>query len=169
VINFSELYQAHSRDVHRFALFLSGEPALADDIVSETFIRLWHARERLDLKTVKAYLLTIARNLFLEHRRRAGRVTVLDEQTADVRAGPEREATARSELAAVMAALQALPEVDRAAVLLRAEEGMPYDEIAAVLEISPVSARVKVHRARLRLAEVRLSAGRAPAEREARK
>ena len=43
----------------------------AGDFVSETFIRMWHARDRLDLTTVKAYLLAISRNLFLDERRRA--------------------------------------------------------------------------------------------------
>jgi hypothetical protein len=41
VIDFSELYRTHAGDVHRFVLFLSGDPALEDDILSETFIRLW--------------------------------------------------------------------------------------------------------------------------------
>lgn len=44
MIDFSELYRTYAGDVHRFVLFLSGDPALADDILSETFIRLWHAR-----------------------------------------------------------------------------------------------------------------------------
>jgi RNA polymerase sigma-70 factor, ECF subfamily len=72
VTDFSDLYRTYAGDVHRFALFLSGDPALADDIVSETFIRLWHARARVDVATVKGYLLTIARNLFLDGRRHAG-------------------------------------------------------------------------------------------------
>jgi RNA polymerase sigma-70 factor (ECF subfamily) len=153
VIGFSGLYKAHARDVHRFALFLSGDPALADDIVSETFIRLWHARARVDLTTVKAYLLAIARNLFLEQRRQVR----LDEQTMNGGPGPEEQASSQSDLRVVLAALQALPEIDRAAVLLRADEGMSYEEIAATLGISAVAARVKVHRARLKLAEARLT------------
>jgi RNA polymerase sigma-70 factor, ECF subfamily len=153
VIDFLELYRTHAGDVQRFALFLSGDAALADDIVSETFIRLWHARERVDLPTVKGYLLAIARNLFLAERRRAGRMTALDATARDDRPGPERRAHAHIELQAVVAALQTLPEIDRAAVLLRAEEGMSYEEIAAALGISAVAARVKVHRARLKLAQ----------------
>ena len=47
MIDFSGLYQTYVRDIHRFATLLSGDPALADDVVSETFIRLWHARARL--------------------------------------------------------------------------------------------------------------------------
>ena len=152
MIDFSELYRTHAKDVHRFVLFLSGDPALADDILSETFIRLWHARSRVDLTTVKGYLLTIARNLFLAERRRARRMTPLDEGTRDTQAGPERRAHSHIELETVLAALQTLPEVDRAAVLLRAEEGMSYEEVAAALGISSSAARVKVHRARLKLA-----------------
>jgi len=159
VIDFSELYRTHAGDVHRFALFLSGDPALADDILSETFIRLWHARDRVDLTTVKGYLLTIARNLFLADRRHARRMTALDEGARDPRPDPERRAHANLELQAVLAALQTLPEIDRAAVLLRAEEGMSYDEVAAALAISPVTARVKVHRARLKLAGALRSGG----------
>ena len=47
--DFSGLYRAYADDVRRFALFLSGDASLADDIVSETFIRMWNARARVDL------------------------------------------------------------------------------------------------------------------------
>src|SRR4051795_12510572 len=76
---FHELYESYSRDVYRFALYLSGDPALADDITSETFIRVWSSPEPIRLATVKAYLLTIARNLWLMERRRRLRRPRLDE------------------------------------------------------------------------------------------
>jgi len=44
-----------------------------------------------------------------------------------------------------------LPELDRAALLMRALEDLPYEEIALALGISVASAKVKVHRARLAL------------------
>ena len=168
VIDFSQLYEAHARHVHRFVVFLSGNPAMADDIVSETFIRVWHARTRLDLATVRAYLLTIARNLFLEELRRTGRLTPIAQDAADAGPDPERRAAAERELQTVLAALQRLPEVDRSAVLLRAEEGLSYDDIAAALGISPAAARVKVHRARLKLAEVRAAGEAGAMEKERR-
>ena len=62
---FHELYEKYSRDVYRFALYLSGDPALADDVTSETFVRVWSSPEPVRLATVKAYLLSIARNLWL--------------------------------------------------------------------------------------------------------
>lgn len=161
-IDFSALYRAHVGDVRRFALFLSGDAALADDIVSETFVRAWHARSRLDLTTVKAYLFAIARNLYLQQRRRANRLNPLDDRLADPGPGPHEQMRAQQDLDAVLAALQELPEIDRAAVLMRADDAMPYEEIAKALGISVSSAKVKVHRARLKLAEARRSREKSP-------
>jgi RNA polymerase sigma-70 factor (ECF subfamily) len=143
----------------RFALFLSGDHDVADDIASETFVRVWHARARPDLTTVKAYLLAIARNLYLDHRRRALRQTALEDDHVDPRPGPDQLASSRGELQAVLAELRTLPEIDRAAVLLRAGEGLSDDEIGVLLGLTPTAARVKVHRARLKLTR----AARAPA------
>ena len=66
MIIFAALYAEHYAAVFRFALALSGDRALAEDIVSETFVRVWGAKERLDLRTVIGYLLAIARHLYLE-------------------------------------------------------------------------------------------------------
>jgi len=154
VADFDSLYRAHARDVHRFVLFLSGDAAVADDIVSETFIRLWGARGRLDLATVRGYLFTIARNLFLQQQRHLKRRAELDERLTDTQPGPDRLATARQALQSVLAALQTLPDIDRAALLMRADRDMSYAEIAAALAITVTSAKVKVHRARLALARL---------------
>ncbi len=62
----------------------------------------------------------------------------------------------------MLTALQALPEIDRAAVLMRADDEMAYEEIARALGISVSAAKVKVHRARLTLAEARRPAQRPP-------
>ena len=55
----------------------------------------------------------------------------------------------------MLAALQQLPEIDRTVLLMRALDEMPYEEIAATLGISVVTAKVKVHRARLKLMQTR--------------
>ena len=73
---------------------------------------------------------------------------------ADVAASIELRLEQREQLAHVRATLASLAEVDRSALLLRALHDMPYEEIARVLDISLAAAKVKVHRARLRLAAV---------------
>lgn len=153
LVDFAGLYREHARDVHRFALYLSGDPALAEDLVSEAFVRVWTARERVDLATVRAYLFAIVRNLFVNDRHAQRRWVPLENSLSEKQPGPEQRATDRSDLRAVLAALRTLPEIDRAAVLMRADQNLPYEEIARVLAISAGAAKVKVHRARLKLAE----------------
>jgi RNA polymerase sigma factor (sigma-70 family) len=116
----------------------------------------------VDLTTVKAYLFTITRNLYLEELRSArGRIergAQRPEQAAveiaDPAPSPARVAMARRELEDTLADLQVLSESDRAALLLRADD-LSYEEIAAALGIAPGAARVRVHRARLKLAQER--------------
>jgi RNA polymerase sigma-70 factor (ECF subfamily) len=146
------LYRTHAAEVHRFARYLSGDAALADDLTSEAFVRLWTAPGRIN-GSVKAYLLAIVRNLYVDWLRERRRMVELDERApdpADRVAGPVQH---RQALDRVMAELATLPEVDRAALLLRAVEALPYEEIGRVLGISVAAAKVKVHRVRLKLVE----------------
>jgi RNA polymerase sigma-70 factor (ECF subfamily) len=156
LIDFDTLYAQHSRDVFRFALSLSGNQAMAEDITSETFVRVWSARDRLDLSTVIGYLMTIARHLYLEQLRRERGRGELAHDPPDHTPGPHALAEGRSELDAVLADLQALPELDRAALLMRAQEKLSYEEIAAALGIAAGAAKTKVHRARRKIAELRV-------------
>jgi RNA polymerase sigma-70 factor (ECF subfamily) len=153
--DFNELYRAHAPDVYRFALYLSGNRSDAEDIVAETFVRAFTSPEPIRMATVKGYLFTIARHLFLHSLRRAGRHVPLSDNLRAPEKGPEARAEEDSQLAVVLAALQTLPEVDRAALLMRANDDMPYDEIARALGISLASVKVKIHRARLAIAHVR--------------
>ncbi|HEY7500856.1 MAG TPA: RNA polymerase sigma factor [Vicinamibacterales bacterium] len=154
-MNFESLYRTYARDVFRFALYLSGDRAEADDITAETFARALASREPIRVPTVKAYLLMIARNVYRAGRRRANRLTALEESVADARRDPETAAAHRRELDRVIAAMQTLPEIDRAALLMRALDDLPYEEIAAALGISAGAAKVKVCRARVRLNVIR--------------
>ncbi len=153
LVDFADLYREHAADVRRFALYLSGDATLADDLVSEVFVRVWTARDRVDLTTVRAYLFAIVRNLFLKHRRDQARRLPLDERMAADEPDPEHRMSDLSDWRVVLGSLAKLPEIDRAALLMRADEGLPYEEIAAALGISTAAAKVKVHRSRLKLAD----------------
>lgn len=149
-----DLYRAYAPDVHRFAYWLCGDREEADDIASETFVRAWAGADHLVAATAKAYLFTIARNLFLKRRQRALRHAGLDPALPAPGPDPARRAEQQEEVDGVLRGLAALPEIDRAALLMRVEE-LPYEEIARALGISLAAARVKVHRARIRLAQDR--------------
>ena len=63
--DFSALYKKYAPDVFGFALYLSGERGEAEDITSETFVRVWTSPEPIEMATVRGYLFTIARALGL--------------------------------------------------------------------------------------------------------
>lgn len=153
--DFQAFYQKHAPEVYRFALYLSSNRGEAEDITSETFVRAWASAERIDAATIKGYLFTIARNLFLQRLRKRSREVEL---AGEFRAGgtdPHEQAETKEALSLVLAELANLPEVRRTALLLHAVEGMPYEEIARVLGLSLAGVKVKIYRARMALSAVR--------------
>jgi RNA polymerase sigma-70 factor (ECF subfamily) len=153
-VDFRRLYQLHAPAVRRFVLFLGSDTASADDIVAETFARAWTSAGPLRESTVRAYLFTIARNL---HRRAARRARVHEPLPADIpdeAISAHRAAEGRSDLQAVLQAMSLLSEEDRAALLMRAADRLSYRDIAQTLGLSVTNAKVRVHRARLRLMRV---------------
>jgi RNA polymerase sigma-70 factor (ECF subfamily) len=153
--DFSSLYRKYAPDVYRFALYLSNERGEAEDITSETFVRAWTSPEPIEMATVKGYLFTIARNLFLQGLRKKSRHVPLNDDLRDRLASPYARAEQNEKLDSVLAELQRLPEASRAALLMHAVDGMPYEEIAGVLDISLAAVKVKIYRARLALAGIR--------------
>ncbi len=145
---FAEVYVACARDVWRFALSLSGNRAWADDLTAEAFLRVWEAGGRVELVSVKSYLFAIVRNLYLKELGKRRRMTEVVDR-------PQAAPTAGAELEEVLRMLQMLPEDSRAALMLRAEQDMSYAEIGVLLGMSEGAARLKVHRARARLEEMR--------------
>jgi len=149
------LYERYAGDVRRFALYLCGDVVMADEITSDTFVRAWMAAGRIRQPTVKSYLFTIARNAYTDLLRRAARHSQLDKNMPDTRISAQTQMEQTAEVRAVLAALQQLPEMDRTVLLMRALDEMPYEEIAETLGITVVTAKVKVHRARLKLMQTR--------------
>jgi RNA polymerase sigma-70 factor (ECF subfamily) len=151
------LYRKHASAVFRFALGLCGDRSGAEDIVSETFVRLLTRAPHIETRTALAYLLAVARNTYLTGRRQRRREVPLPEE---IRA-PEHDVAARLDdlaaLEAVLRALRGLPEGERAALLLRVDHDLSYEEVASALGTSVGAAKVRVHRARLRLARARES------------
>jgi RNA polymerase sigma-70 factor, ECF subfamily len=148
--SFAEIYEAHARDVFRFALYLSGNRSEAEDLTAEAFVRLWTARN-VRLATVKAYLLAITRNLHLEQLRVRRVSEELSDFVEDRSPSPEAVAVGRDRVTKLLAILQTMPEVDRSALLMRAD-GLSYEEIAEALGITLSNTKVKIHRARVKAA-----------------
>lgn len=143
---FHTLYEAHARDVYRFARVLTGSDDAAADITSETFLRAWVGRDTIRTETAKAYLLAIARNLARDRGRFASRWPGADIPDQAIASNVE----ARIELRRTLDAIRALP-IEYREPLMLAASGVDYEEIARVLGISISTVKIRVHRARLKL------------------
>jgi RNA polymerase sigma-70 factor (ECF subfamily) len=157
---FEILYREHASAVFRFAWGLCGDPGRAEDIVSETFVRLLTRAPRIRTRTALAYLLAVARNTYLTAQRKQKREVPLPEVVPAPVQDPAGLLENRARLETVLVALRGLPEGERAALLLRVDHDLTYEEVASALKISVGAAKVRVHRARLRLAKAMESQGR---------
>jgi RNA polymerase sigma-70 factor, ECF subfamily len=145
------LYSAHAAAVQRFLRDLLGDATLAADATQETFARAFRRIEtvRRDDRRV-GWLFGIVP---LEYRkaRRLARSRFVDEEAdaAPCEGGsPEAQFLGQEAAEEIARALVGLPEERRAALLLRLDHGLSYEEIAAALGWSVAKARVEVFRAR---------------------
>ena len=103
--SFHDLWVAHARHVHRFALYLSGDRAMADDLTSEAFLRIWDAWDRVAFPTVRSYLFATVRNLYLHQLRRSRREDSLAPAIPDSRS-PAEHTEQKDELRRALAAME---------------------------------------------------------------
>ncbi|MCW5966827.1 MAG: sigma-70 family RNA polymerase sigma factor [Bryobacterales bacterium] len=146
------MYRCYADDVFRFALYLSGNWALAQDLTSETFVRAWSAATPVQVVTAKAYLFAIARNLFLDSLRREPPQAELP---ASLRATPALSPEVREELRQTLDDLKQIAEGDRSALVMAVFEEMSHEEVARALCVSIGAVKSRIFRARLRLIELR--------------
>jgi RNA polymerase sigma-70 factor (ECF subfamily) len=149
---FRDIYERYYNDVHRFALFLTGDAARADDLTADTFVRAWRARDRIQHATVKAYLLAIARNLYRDQlrssRQSTDREVELVDTIADGTPGADVHVQHASTLRNVRDRLRGVARGDRRALLLYVLKEMSYAEVAAKLGISIGAVKSRINRAR---------------------
>jgi RNA polymerase sigma-70 factor (ECF subfamily) len=126
----AEIYRRHARAVFSYARSLTRNTEEAEDLVSETFVRAVLHRHDIRTATVRGYLLTTVRNLFLNSRRRAGREVDLDEERADHSPAVDRLIDGRQLADRARVAMASLGDGERRALRLRADEGCPTDRSA---------------------------------------
>jgi len=142
----AEVYERSAPAGFRLAYLLTGDRALAEDLVQEAFLRfvgrLHHLREP---EAFDAYLRRTVVNLSKDvFRRRAVERSYLERRTAEFREGQMDPDVAAYE--SMRAALLSLPQRQRAAIVLRYYEDLHESEIADVLRCRPATVRSLVAR-----------------------
>jgi RNA polymerase sigma-70 factor (ECF subfamily) len=137
--------------VYNFFRYRLGDRPEVDDLTSQTFEKAWRARHRYrrDVAGFGTWLMTIARNVAIDHFRVARRDVPLEEAAAAVtlEATAEEELTRRAESARLAALLAALSDRDRELLSLKYGAGMTNRAIARVTGLSESNVGTIVHRA----------------------
>jgi len=151
-LSFEQAFATHHRLVYRYALGLTREIGLAEDVVQEVFVRLYQnfeTAQRDDL--LRAWLLRVTANVARNALRGRSRAQARDDafitQQQNETSSPESDLLRQSEIAAARHALTKLKEPLRSCLLLR-NEGLSYREIAAALELNEASIGALLVRAR---------------------
>lgn len=148
---FEALVRATSGDLYRYALWLCGDPALAQDLTQETFLRAWRSLSDLrDGKAAKAWLITILRR---EHARLYERTRP---ELTDIAALPLEDLDTLApdhvgEAGLIRRHLAELPAKYREPLVLQVLGGFSCEEIAGILGLTASAVMTQVFRARQQL------------------
>ena len=137
----------------RLALRITLNREEAEDVVQDTLIKVWNARDRWqELDSIEAYSLTIARNLSLDRiKKMENQNDSLEEQNTerlDETSTPSERMIQKDKLDIVRNIIDELPEKQRSCLQLRDIEGKSYKEIADILSITEDQVKVNIFRAR---------------------
>jgi len=149
---FDALVRSLSGDLFRYAYWLCGEEALANDLVQETFLRAWRALADLrETNAAKAWLITILRR---EHARLYERKTPQFSDVSELDIPDERDAAqpeAAGEDSVIRAAIRRLDAKYREPLLMQVLGGFSCEEIARELNLSTAAVMTQLFRARQKL------------------
>lgn len=147
---FEALVRGHSADLYRYAYWLCGQDALAQDLVQDTFLRAWRALDGLrEVSAVKAWLVTILRR---EHARLFERATTFNDDIDDIELyDPNPLPDSCGEDSALHDAIARLEPKYREPLVLQVLGGFSYAEIAAQLGIEEAAVTSQLFRARQKL------------------
>lgn len=135
-----------------FARGLCGRQDFADDLVQDTAVKAWAARERFTPGTsLRAWTFTILRNHFLNERRKYSREVEYDPEFAERTLVEQPAQEGGVHMSDLAGALLRLPEERREAVLLVGAGGFTYEEAAAICGVAVGTMKSRVARGRAAL------------------
>lgn len=164
---FKELFDLYSTLVYNVAYKILQNKPDAEDVTQDVFFQAYKSFTRFrEESRLSTWLYRIAVNLSLNHQRKRKYERWLsfdfdpvEEDDTDFSAGDTAEENPHSILEQrdteriVQAAINSLPEQQRVALILHRYEGLPYEEIAKVMQVSVASVESRLHRAKQALAK----------------
>jgi RNA polymerase sigma-70 factor, ECF subfamily len=154
---FSRIVNLYWDRLYRWLFQMTRDRHQAEDLTQETFLKALAALESFRAgSNFRAWLFRIGHNNFVNLKRagRRTRTSLPDDAPAPEGPAPTAVLADRESLAAVEAAVQALPPEFKAALLMHTQDGMSYREIAAIVKTTEETARWRVFKARQKLMKV---------------
>ena len=137
----------HADGVYRFILKNVKDEERARDIVQDSFSKMWEKSVDIDAEKAKSYLFTTAYHTMIDEIRRNKRTTRLDEYGHQLSVNQHW-----SDLKEVLQiALDTLPQIQKAVIMLRDYEGYSYEEIGQITNLSESQVKVYIYRGRVAL------------------
>jgi len=144
---YTQLYELLSDGLLRFSYSIVKSHEMAEEIVSDVFIKLWQIRDKLlEIENLKVYLYTIAKNFSLNYIAKNYKHRILSLETIDVEAvitvnGPAEICISADLVRQIREVIRQLPPQCKLIFQLVKEDGLRYKEVAAILDISPLTVR----------------------------
>ncbi len=152
---FEKVYHTYAKDLKRFLYFKTQDMDLAEDIMQDTFVKLWDNCGKVNYDKIRSFLFTVAKNLFLNIKKHEK--VVLNHQKHNLRKSddesPEYLMIEKEFLIKIEEAIASLPEKQKEVFLLSRIEKKKYKEIAAMLSISVKAVEKRMHFALLVMKE----------------
>lgn len=150
---FDSFFRQHARKLKSYLYYKYGDEEAAEDVVQESFVRLWKNCAKVAFETAKSYLYKIAINLSIS-RKRAEKVRLGYEthphSEMDVQS-PEFVLLEKEYMEKVTKAISSLPDKQREVFLMNRVEKLPYPQIAELSGVSVKAIEKLMHKALLKL------------------
>ncbi len=161
---FGELVRRYQNQVYGLTSRMLASPEDARDAAQEIFIKLFRSLPGFDFRSsFTTWLYKVATNVCLDllrkqsrdqqHRSAGGDSNLRDVNLPDIRPGPEEQFLARERIRELQRAVRALPEGYRTALILHHYQGLSYQQIAGILDLSEKTVATRIHRAKKQLRE----------------
>ncbi len=134
-----------SDGIFRFALKNLRDEFEAENVVQNTFEKLWVRKDKVEMKTAKAFLFKIAYNNCIDIIRKRKRQTGMDEVSENTYSHSEQYSDT---LEIINKAVERLPENQKTAILLRDYEGYDYRSIGDITGMTEAQVKINIFRAR---------------------
>jgi RNA polymerase sigma-70 factor (ECF subfamily) len=145
------LYLAHADAVQRFVRTRLRDEFEVADIVQDTMLSVWRGAAGFEQRsTVRAWMLTLARNKVIDHLRKQARLSVAEPDETVPTEDPDAEAViaAAEDTRRVRACIETLSERQRAVVHLAFYEDLSYSEIAAIEKVPEGTVKTRIFHAK---------------------